>query len=123
MLAIVDDAPGSLLEHRRERVLAHEERAREVDAQHPLPLVDLDEVDGAAAGDPGGVHDDVEPALLTQVRTQRFGDPDSLVTSTRVRGRPRLGLVGGDRGVHAHYVAPFGEEPPGAGEHVPRTRR
>ena len=53
-----------LLEHVRDRVLAHEERAREVDVEHPLPLVAVDEMRGPAAGDAGRGHDRVDPAVL-----------------------------------------------------------
>ena len=53
-----------LLEHLRDRVLAHEERAGEVDVEHALPLVAVDEVRGSAARDAGRGDDRVEPAVL-----------------------------------------------------------
>ena len=53
-----------LLEHVRDRVLAHEERAGEVDVEHALPLVAVDEMRGSAAGDSGRGDHRVDPPVL-----------------------------------------------------------
>ena len=48
----------------RDRVLAHEERAGEVDVEHPLPLVTVEQVRGPATRDTRRGHDRVDPAVL-----------------------------------------------------------
>ena len=53
-----------LLEHARDRVLAHEEGAGEIDVEHALPLVAVEQVRGTAARDTGRGHDRVEPTVL-----------------------------------------------------------
>ena len=60
----VDDAPGALLDHRRQRCLAAEEHALEVDGEDAIELGLLGAHQRAAQNDPGDVGHDVEPAQL-----------------------------------------------------------
>ena len=53
-----------LLEHAGDRVLAHEEGSREIDVEHALPLVAVEQVRGTAARDTGCSHDRVQPTVL-----------------------------------------------------------
>ena len=77
-LAIVTMLPRSsstgLFEHARDRVLAHEERAGEVDVEHALPLVAVEEVRGPTARDARGGDHRVEPAVLGDRGADRVGD-------------------------------------------------
>ena len=81
--AVLTIVPRALrLEHRHERAGAAD-HAEQVDLGDPPPLVDRRDVDPAAAGDPGVVDQDVEPApVLARPSASAAAQSSSLVTSS-----------------------------------------
>ena len=93
-----------LFEHVRDRVLAHEERAGEVDVEHALPLVAVDECARPAARDAGRGHDDVDAPVLGDDRRDERGDR-VLVAHVELRERDRAV----DTGRHVQIALRFRE--------------
>ena len=87
-------------------MLAHEVRALEVDAEHPVPLVGAQLVHRTSAGHTSGVDDDVEAAVCGQ----HIGD--------RARHRILVAHIDCDRAINcgavyveADHDGAFGAEP------------
>ena len=127
MLAMFTSEPRSpsdrrLLQHLHERVLADQERALQVDVEHAVPRLGVEEVHRAAAGDTGRVHDArragrasraisaTSAATAASSRTSSFAEP---------RGRrpsaPRLQ-------VRADHLRALGREALHAGQPDARRR-
>ena len=85
-----------LLDHLGQRRLGHQERAGEVDGDHPLPLVSGEQVDRPATGDARGMDHAVDPTgNRGEHRGDRgfVGDVGRRRTRTGLRG-PRPGRPG-----------------------------
>ena len=100
----VDDAALALVDHGAQGVLGHQERAGQVDVDHPPPLGQIEQVHRTPTGDPGGVDHRVEPTVgghdgRHQVGHRRLvGDVDGVVDGRSVRVDGRGPVDGYDRG-------------------------
>ena len=134
------DPPGAAFEHLRQRGLTEEERAREVDLEHAMPVVVGHLQHRVIAGDPGVVDEDVEASVLLDhlpddapavfgkadvaavdaglhaVRLDRLAGLRDLVLVAAVAGGDRGALLGerqADRGADAATAAGDERDPAG----------
>src|SRR5690242_15044581 len=91
----VDDPAGAALEHVLQRVLGHEERARQVDRDHPQPVVVGHLGHGPVDGDPGVVDQDVQPAALVDDLTQDAAAIIGVADVPLVHADLLSGVIGG----------------------------
>ena len=96
-------------------MLVDEERALEIDVEHAVPVVGVDQVHGSAAGDARVVHDDVEAAVLGDDGVDQRADRRFVAHVERAHA-VSLGDVGADDD------RAFLGEPLGGREAEPRRR-
>ena len=93
-------------------MLADQEGAGEVDVDHPLPLVTLEQVDRASACNPGGMEHAVEPAGSERRRLLDDGGDRVLVADVDAA---EVRQVGGRGEVGAEHGRALGHEARGGG--------
>src|SRR6266851_4111696 len=87
----VDDPAGAVLDHVLDRGLGHEEGAGQVDRDDLLPVLVGHLGHGPVDGDPGVVHQDVEPAVLVDHLVQHPAAVIGLTDVAVVHGDPPIG--------------------------------
>ncbi len=70
----VDDRTPSLRQHGEHAVFADEEGSLEVDVDHPVPFLGVEQVDGSATGNTGCMYDGIELAVLGEDLVERVTD-------------------------------------------------